>query len=134
LVHWQVPAGVEYVPILRHAAVRFCRNNCSDDANVCEDVAVVVSEACTNVVRHAYPECSGMLDLEAMAADDGLVVVVSDRGVGAHVRTDDPGSGFGLQLMAAFSRLKLHSDDQGTRVEMRFHCSPASGTEAGPND
>jgi hypothetical protein len=37
-----------------------------------------------------------------------------------HVPTDDPGSGFGLQLMAALSRLKLHSVGQGTRVEMRF--------------
>jgi hypothetical protein len=48
--------------------------------------------------------------------------VVSDRGVGAHVPTDDPGSGFGIQLMAAFSRLKLQSDRRGTRVEMRFDC------------
>jgi serine/threonine-protein kinase RsbW len=122
LVHWEVPASVKYVPILRHATVRFCRDNCSDDIKVCEDVALAVNEACTNVLRHAYPACSGMLDLEAIATKGGLVVVVSDRGVGAHVPTDDPGSGFGLQLMAAFSRLKLQSDRQGTRVEMRFDC------------
>ena len=79
----------------------------SDDIKVCEDVALAVNEACANVVRHAYPERSGMLDLEALATKGELVVVVSDRGVGAHVPTDDPGSGFGIQLMAAFSRLKL---------------------------
>jgi serine/threonine-protein kinase RsbW len=122
LVHWEVPASVNYVPILRHATVRFCRDNCSDDIKVCEDVALAVNEACANVVRHAYPERSGMLDLEALATKGELVVVVSDRGVGAHVPTDDPGSGFGIQLMAAFSRLKLQSDRRGTRVEMRFDC------------
>jgi len=80
---------LQHVAILRHAVVRFCRDKCSGDAKICEDVAVVVNEACTNVVRHAYRECSGTLDLEAVAADDGLVVVVSDCGVGAHVPTDD---------------------------------------------
>lgn len=118
----QVPASVEYVSNLRHAVVHYCRANCSDDDRVCEDVAVAVNEACTNVVRHAYPERVGTLDLEAMAIDGGLVVVVSDSGVGVRAPTDDPGSGFGLQLMAALSRLKLNSVDQGTRVEMRFGC------------
>lgn len=122
MVHWQVPASVEYVPILRRAAVRYCRKNCSDDEDVCKGVALVVNEACANVVRHAYPNRSGFINLEAAASKDGLVVAVSDRGVGVHVPTNDPGTGLGIQLMATFSNLNLHSGTDGTRVEMRFDC------------
>lgn len=118
----QVPASVEYVSSLRHAVVDYCRAKCSNDDRVCEAVAVAVNEACTNVVRHAYPEQVGTLDLEATAVNGGLVVVVVDFGVGVVAPTDDHGSGFGLQLMAALSRLRLHSVGQGTRVEMRFGC------------
>jgi serine/threonine-protein kinase RsbW len=121
-VRVQVPASVEYVSSLRHAVVDYCRANCSNDDRVCEAVAVAVNEACTNVVRHAYPEQVGTLDLEATAVNGGLVVVVVDFGVGVVAPTDDHGSGFGLQLMAALSRLRLHSVGQGTRVEMRFGC------------
>ena len=118
----RVPASVEYLASLRHAVLDYCRANCSDDERVCEAVAVAVNEACTNVVRHAYPEQGGTLDLEATAVNGGLVVVVIDFGVGVVAPTDDPGGGFGLQLMAALSRLKLQSVDRGTRVEMRFGC------------
>jgi len=70
----------------------------------CADVALAVSEACANVVLHAYRddghESSPELILEVWAVDDGVRVVVADRGQGMRANPDSPGLGLGLALIA----------------------------------
>ena len=41
------------------------------DAAVLPDMKMAVTEACTNVVVHAYDEEAGMLEVEMLADEDG---------------------------------------------------------------
>ena len=46
------------------------------------DLKTVVSEGCSNVVRHAYPDSEGSFELAALPEGDNLTIVVRDSGVG----------------------------------------------------
>jgi len=83
---------------------------------------VAVSEAATNVVRHAYaPDSPGTVELHADVEDDALEIVVCDNGRGFLPGTGD-GVGAGLALIAEMT------DDfaitarkpQGVEIWMRF--------------
>ena len=47
---------------------------------------MAVTEACTNVVVHAYDADSGMLEVEMRAGEEGLTIVVRDHGSGIQPR------------------------------------------------
>jgi anti-sigma regulatory factor (Ser/Thr protein kinase) len=49
-----------------------------------DDLKTIVSEACANVVRHAYPEDASERPMEIEMAEEGedLRVVIRDRGTG----------------------------------------------------
>ena len=124
-MQWQMPARADSIPRIRHAAVEFFRTHCAQDDDLEHGLALAVNEACTNAVRHAYRNASGEIHVEAhMPKNDLVVVVVEDRGVGIHTPTRDLGTGLGMQLMRAFSEIRLRLDGRGTRVELRFHCRP----------
>ena len=55
----------------------------SIDIDTIEDVKVAVSEACNNVVVHAYDERGGPLEVEVFVGRHELDVVVRDYGVGS---------------------------------------------------
>ncbi|MBS3909802.1 MAG: ATP-binding protein [Actinobacteria bacterium] len=73
------------------------------------DILVVLSEACTNVVRHAYAEghMRPVIGLECALDDVSLKLMVRDKGKGLTYRLDEPvfseEGGFGLFLMDALS-------------------------------
>jgi serine/threonine-protein kinase RsbW len=89
-----------------------------------DGLRLAVSEAVTNVVRHAYPlDDSGEVRVRALAGKDALEVVVSDDGCGVHrERADDGGLGFGLALICELSdQMTLAArSGGGTDVRMRF--------------
>jgi serine/threonine-protein kinase RsbW len=87
-----------------------------------EDVKLAVTEACTNVVRHAYRTRPGVMDVIAHAADGRLEVVVSDEGDGFHPRAHRGGPGLGLPLIAAMAEEFTIEQDHlgGTRIHMSF--------------
>jgi two-component sensor histidine kinase len=94
----------------------------SDDAAE-RGLALAVNEACANAVRHAYPSGSGDLRVEvSLPRADTFLVVIEDDGVGVDPSPHDSGSGYGLRLMELSSRLTIHSNRRGTRVEMSFDC------------
>jgi anti-sigma regulatory factor (Ser/Thr protein kinase) len=88
------------------------------------DVRLAVSEACTNVVLHAYREADepGSLGVSATLSDDGLLeVVVADEGMGLTPRHDSPGMGLGMALMAAVATsVELDEEAVATRVRLTF--------------
>lgn len=88
------------------------------------DVALAVSEACTNVVMHAYIDDSapGCLTVEASHHDGELVVCVRDEGRGMLPRTDSPGLGLGLSLIGRLSqRVEIGQNGaRGTAVRLTF--------------
>ena len=72
------------------------------------DLKTVVTEACMNVVVHAYPDETGPLEVDAEPLDDVVRIRIVDRGVGFQPRpdVDSPGSSLriGLSLVATLSR------------------------------
>lgn len=85
------------------------------------DVKVAVTEACTNAIRHAYPdEAPGPLTLAAWVAAGRLMLSVRDRGVG--LPGEGRNDGVGLVTIAALAaEVAVRSlDGIGTEVVMAF--------------
>jgi len=84
---------------------------------------MAVTEACTNVVVHAYDEDDGMLEVEMGAAEDGLTIIVRDHGSGIQprpTRSSPPALGLGLPLIAALSDAFELRGSAGTGTEVRM--------------
>lgn len=98
---WSIPATPESVGRLRHAVADFASGLGVPDPPL-SAVRLAVSEAVTNVVMHGYREQStpGEVELEAAVRDDALHISVRDRGLGFKPRSDSPGAGFGLPIIA----------------------------------
>jgi anti-sigma regulatory factor (Ser/Thr protein kinase) len=121
----ELPAVADSVPEARSAAVAFARAAGASERALA-DVALAVSEAATNVVLHAYRDRAdaGTLTLEAQLREALLEIVVTDAGGGLEPRTDSPGLGMGLALMAAVATsLQIDHDGTHTRVHVTFDLS-----------
>jgi len=122
-VRLTLPAVPASVARARHAAVALARALGAPE-RVVADVALAVSEACTNVVEHAYRDAAapGALHVDARATGDGLLeIVVADEGAGLRTRPGSAGLGMGLALMAAVATgLELGHDAGATRVRLTF--------------
>jgi serine/threonine-protein kinase RsbW len=122
----RVPATAEHLPIVRQALRGFLEADGMEGDRV-EDVLLAVTEACSNVVRHAYRQekDAGDVDLIAAVGDGAVTVTVVDRGLGFTPRMDSPGLGLGLPVMAALAtRLEISTGEHGgTVVEMAFESS-----------
>jgi two-component sensor histidine kinase len=110
------------VPRLRAAVTAFTRRHCDHSEETRQAVALVVTEACANAVRHAYPDAPGDLTLRAWVQDDELMLLVADTGVGLSLNgeTRRAGLGLGLPLMRELATTTITSDQHGTQVELRF--------------
>jgi serine/threonine-protein kinase RsbW len=115
------PADASSVSGARRALMGWLET-CREDRWPRDDIALVVSEACTNVVYHAYrDDSSGLIDLHADVVDHQLSVSVIDTGVGMSPRTDSPGAGLGLALISALSKaVKVDATRAGTTVLLTF--------------
>jgi anti-sigma regulatory factor (Ser/Thr protein kinase) len=128
-----LPAEAENVTLVRHALAGLAESlGMGEDAIA--DLKTVVTEACMNVVVHAYPDGNGPLEVEAQPGERVLTVVVSDSGGGIRPRADVERSSLrlGLSLIAALSSSFEISGglDRGTRITMRL---PLGGNgAAGP--
>ena len=93
------------------------------------DIALAVSEACTNVVMHAYSNgAGGAFRVVAGRDGDTVQVTVSDGGGGMIPRPDSPGLGLGLPLIASLTDVvdvRPGKDGLGTVVAMRFSAAGA---------
>jgi serine/threonine-protein kinase RsbW len=120
------PAEAASVPLLRGHVVGFVADQrvCSDRA---EDIRLAVSEALSNAVLHAYrgPDATGEVEVRATRTDTYVEVVVRDSGDGMAPRSDSPGLGLGLPMIARITdRLQIErpTDAPGTAVRMHFDC------------
>jgi anti-sigma regulatory factor (Ser/Thr protein kinase) len=111
------------VTVVRHALAGLAEQIGMDDAGVA-DLKTVVTEACMNVVVHAYPEGSGPLTVDADPDSEGLTVTVRDTGGGISPQADSQRSSLklGLSLIAALSGSFSISGGlgRGTEVMMRL--------------
>jgi serine/threonine-protein kinase RsbW len=116
-----LPARPENVAVARHAIGGFADVLEVPDQTLA-DVKLAVTEACTNVVVHAYPDGEGPMGLRASVNDGVLRVVVVDQGRGILPRADSPGLGLGLPLIATLAEsLELGTGtSEETEVRMTF--------------
>jgi serine/threonine-protein kinase RsbW len=114
-------ARAENVAVVRHAFGGLAEALDIDDQTL-SDIKLAITEACTNVVVHAYNGAEGPLEVELSVEGRRLTVVVRDRGRGIVPRPDSPGLGLGLPLIATLAEsLELGKDDADhTEVRMTF--------------
>jgi serine/threonine-protein kinase RsbW len=119
-----LPARAENVAVVRHALAGLAERLGMDEVSLA-DLKTVVTEACMNVVVHAYADSEpGPLEVEAESDLDGLTVVIRDHGGGIKPRpdVDRPSLRIGLTLIAALSssfEIKGGAD-KGTEIRMHL--------------
>jgi anti-sigma regulatory factor (Ser/Thr protein kinase) len=112
------------------------------------DINAAVSEACNNVVVHAYPDADGPMEVRLWIGNAGLEVIVSDKGVGIRPNRPTPRlelQGLGLSLIQTLTEWVefLGGAGEGTKVRMGFsrdggpsqpetRDAPADQSEVGP--
>jgi serine/threonine-protein kinase RsbW len=131
-----LPARAENIAIVRHAFGALGEAYELDDQTL-SDIRLAITEACTNVVVHAYPDGSeGPMEVRATLLGEELTVVVRDRGAGIGPRADSPGLGLGLPLIASLAEnVQLGRDDEEhTEVRMTFSLfdAPPHHYDGGP--
>jgi serine/threonine-protein kinase RsbW len=115
-----LPARAENIAIVRHAFGAL-EDAYALDAQTLADIRLAVTEACTNVVVHAYPDGGeGPMEVLATLLGDELTVVVRDEGKGIGPRPDSPGLGLGLPLIASLTESVQLGRDQEERTEVRM--------------
>jgi serine/threonine-protein kinase RsbW len=128
-----LPARAENVAVVRHALAGLGEEIGMDEPAIA-DLKTVVTEACMNVVVHAYQGEPGPLNVEAEPDTDGMTVVVRDAGTGIQPRADveETSLRLGLSLIAALSSSFSISGgvDRGTEIAMRL---PLRGKGADEN-
>jgi anti-sigma regulatory factor (Ser/Thr protein kinase) len=119
-----LPARAANIAVVRHALGAFGEAFAIEEETL-SNIRLAVTEACTNVVVHAYPDGrEGSLEVCATLHEEELIVVVRDEGPGIAPRTDGPGLGLGLPLIASLTgSMALSRDDERTEVRMTFPLS-----------
>jgi len=116
-----LPARAENVALVRQVCGCIAQARSLSEQLV-EDMRLAVTEACTNVVRHAYDGEVGPLEITIAPDPDRLTIVVSDQGRGISPSVDKSGPGLGLPLISALTDgLEIdHSPLRGSRLSMSF--------------
>jgi serine/threonine-protein kinase RsbW len=117
-----LPAQPENVAVMRHVLGAFAESMHLPEELI-EDLRLAVTEACTNVVRHAYADGDpGAVEISIEPGEDHVHVVVADFGRGIGASSDTSGPGLGLPLIAAIAdAVDLQSaPGGGSRVTMSF--------------
>lgn len=94
------------------------------DPELLDDLKTAISEACNNVVLHAYGGEAGPMEVSLFIGDDHIRVTVVDRGTGmpAPPPTGDVSQGIGLSVIRALTQNVRFASapNDGTEVQMDF--------------
>src|SRR4051794_25525575 len=102
-VRLALPAHARNIAVVRRA-LEAIAEELGLPQRLVEDMRLAVTEACTNVVRHAY--CDGQADdpsalrVAFLPGEHGMRVIVEDRGRGVGLSPDVRGPSLGLPLIA----------------------------------
>jgi serine/threonine-protein kinase RsbW len=125
-VRLSLPAQPSNIAVVRRA-LEAVADELALPRRLIEDMRLAVTEACTNVVRHAYDDderdSASVMRVDLLPGEHGMQVIVEDRGRGLGPSPDASGPGLGLPLIAALtSALEVShgADDRGSRVAMSF--------------
>jgi PAS domain S-box-containing protein len=120
-------ATADQLASIRHRLSEWLRAADVPDALV-DDIVLVVNEACTNCVEHAYRGHNvGTMLLEVKAVDGEIQARVTDSGSWKTPAANPGNSGRGLVLMRAISdMMEIDSSPTGTTVDITFRLSTAA--------
>jgi serine/threonine-protein kinase RsbW len=118
---WRLPAEAAILPLVRESVSKMIADAAQNDL---ERIRLAVTEACANVVRHAYPDDQGMLDVGVRRGPKVVMIEVRDCGVGVpddrEPRTE-PDGGLGLPLIDVLAdQIEITPRRPGTSVRMTF--------------
>jgi serine/threonine-protein kinase RsbW len=128
-VSLRLPARPENVAVVRQALTGL--GDAYDlDPELLGDIKTAVTEACNNVVLHAYPDGDGLVEIEADSDGEYTDVVVRDFGEGIQPRgfTEERSLGLGLPLIATLSsrfEIRGGGPTSGIEVDMTFSAEDA---------
>jgi serine/threonine-protein kinase RsbW len=110
------------------------------DPALVADIKTAVTEACNNVVLHAYAdEAEGTMEIDANPASEHVTITVRDYGDGmqphASAGGETPSPGLGLPLIAALTdRFEIHGgSERGIVVRMVFLLAEGAKMPDGSN-
>jgi anti-sigma regulatory factor (Ser/Thr protein kinase) len=120
-LYLELPAQSSSVPHVRRLVGDLAERMGATEERIA-DIRLAVTEACANVVVHAYGSSGGRLTVEAMDRGDDVVVTISDTGRGLTCTSAHPGLGQGLSLIGSLSDdLQIESGaGDGTHVRLYF--------------
>jgi anti-sigma regulatory factor (Ser/Thr protein kinase) len=95
-------------------------------SSLVSDVVLVVNEACTNCIEHAYRGIeAGPMCVEANLVHGQIVVDISDNGVWQPPPSQPGTRGRGVAIMRAVSaEVDVQTSTEGTTVRMKFDATP----------
>jgi serine/threonine-protein kinase RsbW len=129
-----LPATAENVMVVRQAVAGLGEALSLSGSRIA-DLKTVVTEACNNVVLHAYDDEPGPLLVTAEPGDGHLEIEVADEGHGFRPRASegDVSLGLGLPLIAALSDSFEISGGagRGSRTTIRFGYAPPAFSNNG---
>jgi serine/threonine-protein kinase RsbW len=109
------------VPYIRASLSTLAIAAAEDDL---ERIRLALTEACANVVRHAYPDDPGILEVGACLGPRTVVIDVRDAGVGTRdgrAQPETSAGGLGLPLIEMLAdRVEITPRRPGTSVRMTF--------------
>jgi serine/threonine-protein kinase RsbW len=141
IVRLSFPAKADYLLLARLALAGLARGVPLGEESLA-DLKLAVTEACGNVVRHAYAPGEGSVGVIFVVADDKLEMIVEDQGAGlgpgdvsrvlengeAPEDLEPFESGMGMAIIrAVVDELDVHdgADGRGTVVRMTKYLTPA---------
>jgi len=133
-VHLLLPAHARNIAVVRRA-LEAIAEELALPRRLVDDMRLAVTEACTNVVRHAYSngeaDRASALRVALLPEEQGMRVIVEDRGRGLGPSPDIRGPGLGLPLIAALTsglEVSHGAGGRGSRVAMSFASAPIEAT------
>jgi serine/threonine-protein kinase RsbW len=117
-----VPATPDSIAVIRQTVSGICEALAAD-ARAIGDIKLAATEACTNVVLHAYAgRTDGTIEIDARGTSDELTLVVRDHGNGMTPAPMAEGLGLGLPLIAALTTTLTIEEavGGGSEVSMTF--------------
>lgn len=133
VVRLSFPAKPDYLLLARLALAGLTRTVSAED-EVVADLKLAVTEACGNAVRHAYGDDPGDVVVSYVLRDDGLEIVVEDRGRGLDAEAIDtavpeapPDGGMGMAIIRTIVddlQIETGADGRGTVIRMTKRLAP----------
>jgi serine/threonine-protein kinase RsbW len=116
------PASALSVPMARHAVLDALAAAGFPDSDFQSRVALALTEATSNVVRHAYPQVENEhMEVVINQTAGAVVIAITDHGAGMDTRSELPGMGLGLAIMRTqTTNLEIASNTSGTIVTLHF--------------